>query len=150
MTINEFLAKMQDDLKQEYKHLHFYLQSSFVLYGPERLHVGKFLEEQANSELSHVRQFANKLRAFGQIPTTEYLNPFTATVQPTGWAEILSAALSLEQEVVANYHERLAQIEDIHSKTNKYMDLVLFYEDQIEHSQEDIDEIVKLLGATRT
>lgn len=144
MTINEFVDKMQSDLKNEYKHLHFYLQASFMLYGPERLYLGKWLSDQADSELGHVRQFAAKIRAFGKVPTTEYLK-FNSS---TDCYEILKMALTLEQEVVTNYHERLIQAESLNDKTGKYKDLVLFYEEQVEHSQEDIDEIVKLLGTT--
>src|SRR4051812_45651874 len=107
VTIEDFILLMQGDLKNEYKHFHSYLQASFLLVGPERLTVGAWLSGQADEELSHVRQFASKIRAFGHIPMTDFDSPPILTT----WQDALKYALVIEEEVLNNYHLRLSQIE---------------------------------------
>ena len=148
MKIDEFLALMQKDLLNEYKHMHFYMHASFILKGPERLFAVPWLANQASEEMGHVRQFAEKISAFGRIPV-----PPTAFEQPAyakSFSDVLMYALKLEEEVIVNYQDRLRQSEQIFEDSGKNYDLVLFYEEQLEHSQADADEIVKLLGSARS
>ncbi len=133
---------LNEDLKNEYKHHHFYLHASFVLRGLDRLHFGPWLRKQAEEELNHVAEFANKISALGTLPTTES-NPFPNNL--TKAQDILNFAISMEKEVVANYHLRLKQASHLYESTGKYYDLVLLYEDQIEDSQRDIDEMIKMV-----
>jgi hypothetical protein len=52
----------------------------------------------------------------------------------------------MEKEVVAIYQERIKHTEELHHHTKEHYDLVLLYEEQIEDSQHDIDELIKLIG----
>lgn len=145
--LKNFLEKMQLDIQNEYKHLHFYLYAFANLKGLDRLHLGNFFESQANSELEHVKQFGKKISAFGLIPNGPLVTEFSF---PTITADsLLIYAMQMELEVLENYHKRLIDAENLHQQSNNYKDLVLFYEDHIEHTSEDLDEIYKLLGFSR-
>ena len=149
MTIDEFAGIMQNDILNEYTHMLFYMHASFMLNGPERLYVVPWLTGQANSEMTHIKQFADKIRSLGYVPsfTNGWCPPNGCSLNSL--KEILAYALELESTVVANYHLRLKQAQELSDSCGKYYDLVLFYEEQLEHSQEDIDEIVKLLETAR-
>jgi len=143
MTLEQMVELLNEDLRNEYKHHRFYLHASFVLRGLERLYFGDWLRKQAAEELDHVTQFANKITSFGTMPTTE-ANDFPNNL--TRASDILNYAIQMEQEVVANYHQRLLAAEELSASTGKYYDLVLLYEEQIEHSQSDIDEMLKMVA----
>lgn len=144
MTLDQMVALLNEDLKNEYKHHRFYLHASFVLRGLDRLHFGKWLHGQAMEELAHIKEFADKIAALGTMPTTE-ANDFPTNL--TKAEDILAYALSMEQEVVANYQQRILQAEELFADTGKYYDLILHYEEQIEDSQKDIDEMVRMVVA---
>lgn len=146
MTIEELVDLINQDLSNEHKHHRFYLQSSFNVQGLERLFVKGWLEGQASEELGHIKEFAHLVAAFGITPTM-YASEYPVNL--TNAQEILSYALQMEQEVIANYHKRHRQATELHEKTGRYYDIIVFYEDQIEDSQHDVDEIVKLLGTKR-
>ncbi len=135
------VSLLNEDLKNEYKHHKFYLHASFVLRGFERLYFGEWLKNQSNEELEHVTAFANKITALGTMPTHES-NEFPTNL--TRAKDILTYALEMEREVVENYHTRLKQANELFETTGKYYDLVIFYEEHIEHSQSDIDEMLKM------
>jgi bacterioferritin (cytochrome b1) len=150
MTIDEFVDEMQGDLVNEYTHMLFYMHASFTLNGYERMFAVPWLTAQSNEEMGHVRQFAEKIRAFGKMPTHANGKGYQGGEYSfTTLKEILEFALALEKTVIENYHKRLGQAQKLFEKTGKYYDLVIFYEEHIEHSQHDVDEIVKMLSSTR-
>lgn len=128
MTLDQMIALMNEDLKNEYKHHRFYLHASFVLRGLERLHFGPWLHQQAMEELDHIKEFADKITALGTMPTTE-ANDFPTNL--TKASDILTYAIEMEKEVVANYHQRLQQAAALHEATGQFYDLVLHYESQV-------------------
>ena len=140
-TLDQMIGLMNEDLKNEYKHHRFYLHASFVLRGLDRLHFGDWLRKQAAEELDHVAEFANKIAALGTLPTTES-NDFPVNL--TKAEDILAYAIIMEQEVVTNYHMRLKQAQSLYENTDKHYDIVLLYEDQVEDSQKDLDEMVRM------
>lgn len=141
MTLNKVIDLMNQDLANELKHFKFYLNAYFSLRGFDRLHFGSWLERHADEELAHVKLFANKIVALGGTPITE------ANSHPVGLTdakEILKFAIDMEMEVIENYHIRLKQMEEFSNNIGKFYDLVLFYEEHIEDSQNDLDEMNKM------
>jgi ferritin len=43
MTKQQLIEKLNGDLKNEYTHMHFYLQSSFIIEGLHRAEIGEWL-----------------------------------------------------------------------------------------------------------
>jgi ferritin len=146
MNIKDFIERMQADLKNEYEHMLFYLHASVVLSGPERIFALPWLTGKASEEMNHVREFSNKIASFGKIPIGSNGFQFNAF---QSLEAILDLALSLENQVVQNYHKRLKEAQSLYEETGKYYDLVVFYEEQLEHSQADIDEILKMRNKSR-
>jgi bacterioferritin (cytochrome b1) len=142
MTLENIIELMNQDLANELKHFNFYLNAYFSLRGFDRLHFGSWLEKHADEELAHVKMFANKIVALGGIPVTES-NSYSIGIENS--KDILKFAISMETEVIQNYHTRLKIMQDFNTKTGKYYDLVLFYEEQLEDSQNDLDEMNKML-----
>lgn len=138
MTNDEVVSLLNGDLRNEYKHMLFYLHGAIMLQGAERLHLGEFFKKQAESEMGHVLMFAHKIRALGGVP----VNPPAFDFPPASDAKTLVAfAIEMEEEVIRNYHERLAQFEAREEQTGRGHDLVMFVEEQIEDSQGDTDEL---------
>jgi ferritin len=147
MQVKELVDLLNEDLRNEYKHHLFYLHSFNVLIGLERLYLGPWLKSQAEEEAVHVQEFAKKIVAFGAMPVSGLQShPFPSLRSADS---ILGYALEMEKEVVANYHVRHAQATEVYETTHQHYDLVVFLEDQIEHSQGDIDEILRMLGEVR-
>lgn len=142
MTLDQIIELLNQDLRNEYKHFRFYLNASFVLKGFDRLHFGKWLEDQATEELAHIKLFANKIVALGGKPAIQH-NDFQSDL--TDSTAILKYAIAMEQEVVTNYHVRLKQTHELYEVTGQHYDIVLMYEEQIEDSQKDIDEMLRFL-----
>ena len=142
MQLQNIIELMNQDLANELKHFKFYLNAYFSLRGFDRLHFGSWLEKHADEELAHVKMFANKIVALGGSPVVE-ANPYSVGL--TDAKEILKFAIEMETEVIKNYHIRLKQMEDFSTKTGEFYDLVLFYEEHIEDSQNDLDEMNKML-----
>lgn len=142
MTFKNILELMNQDLANELKHFHFYLNAYFSLRGFDRLHFGDWLEKQSSEELVHVKMFANKIVALEGSPITE---PNSYPTGLTSSRDILRYAIDMEMEVIANYTARIKQLEEFHGTTNKRYDLILFYEEQIEDSQNDLDEMLKMI-----
>lgn len=139
MTKLEAAKLLNEDLRNEYKHMLFYLHSANILMGMDRLYLADKLSEHAKSEMEHVQQFAHKIRALGLRPVSGLLSNTFPEFDTA--ANILAYALEMEQEVVRNYHERHKQLQETGD-----VSLVVFIEDQIQDSQEDIDELLQILN----
>lgn len=136
MTREEMTNLLNGDLCNEWKHMHFYMHSANVLLGIERFFLVDVLKEHAVSEMQHVFEFAHKIRALGGIPVSTP-NPYPTDLYNA--KHVVSYALEMEAEVVANYHKRHKQAEELGD-----ISIVIMLEDQIEHSQKDIDELTQI------
>lgn len=139
MTVEEMVGLLNDDLRNEYKHMHFYLHAAAVVEGVERFWLSKLLREHAESELEHCLQFSTKIRSYGGYPIQGWQAKCCDTVETA--RDILRYALCMEQEVVDNYKVRRQQAEELGDTA-----LVLFIEEQIEDSQHDVDELKIAVG----
>jgi bacterioferritin (cytochrome b1) len=139
MTKQNLIEKLNNDLKNEYTHMHFYLQSSFVIEGLHRAEIGEWLAKQATGEFNHIQQFAKMIVGLGGVPETKH-HPFPLLTEPY---EILQYAQKLESEVVANYVQRMDECTITEKEDAKYVEL--FLEDQVIDSRADLDEIKQML-----
>ena len=144
MQLHEIVTLLNDDLKNEWKHLQFYLHHASAITGLHAHEYKEFLLEQAASEMQHVSQFSDLLLGLGETPTTT-INAFPKF---TSAAEILEYAAAMELEVVRNYVQRIEQLadvardpfDDMHTKW-----IEIFLEEQIKDSREDLDHIRRIL-----
>jgi len=140
MTKQSLIEKLNSDLKNEYTHMHFYLQSSFLIEGLHREEIGEWLAKQAASEFQHIQQFAKMIVGLGGIPETKH-HVFPLLTEPY---TIMQYAQKLESEVITNYVQRMVECDSIVEKNDaKYVEL--FLEDQLLDSRADLDEINQML-----
>jgi bacterioferritin (cytochrome b1) len=129
------------DLCNEYKHLAFYLHAANMVVGLERIYLAPLLAEHSTGELNHVNQFMQKIRGYGGVPLSmKHSNNYADNL--TKGVDILNYAINMEREVVANYHARRKWAEEC---SEPDVSLIVFYEDQVEDSQRDIDQLVQIL-----
>ena len=138
----DLINKLNEDLTNEYTHMHFYLQSSFLVEGTYRHEVSEWLAEHAQSEFKHIQEFAKVIVGLGGVPVTNH-HDFPNLTDPH---DIFYHAQQLEQEVVKNYVHRMVEVENsdlLDSCDAKYVEL--FLEDQLLDSRGDLDEIKQFL-----
>lgn len=143
MTKYEFIQLMKDDLKNELKHMLFYLTSSSTVQGLGRVELQEFLEESAEDEMGHVKQFTRFLIDLGGstvVPKTAH--DFDVLTCPK---DILKYALDMENEVLRNYSERLHHCDMLGGEDGTA--LRIFYEDQIMDSRTDANELRQMLAS---
>lgn len=157
MEFTEFTEILNEDLANELKHLLFYLRSAAMVRGVHRNHLAKFFKEQAQGEMEHVLAFSTMIVSMGGIPTDiGDISPDPST-EP---AVILRQAIDLEEEVVQNYTDRIAELElmladlrsDTHEATRsdekdsaRIQYLILFFEEQVEDSHGDLDNLREMV-----
>lgn len=138
----EQVALMQADLINEHTHMLFYLSSSATIQGLHRAELGEWLEEEAMSEMSHVKEFSKLLVSLGEEPVVDF-HDFERLSCPD---DIVDKAIDLEQEVCVAYAKRIGEAECLSSRSAgeeraAWKRVSLFYEDQLNHSHHDLDEL---------
>lgn len=138
--ISEMVALLNDDLKNEWKHLKFYLYHASAITGLHAHEYKEFLLEQAASELKHVSQFCDLIIGLGGVPTHDS-NDFPTFKNAQN---ILEYACDMEAEVVENYTQRISQLAGSDQNAdNKWIEI--FLEKQIEDSRTDLDYLRQIL-----
>lgn len=134
------------DLCNELTHLHHYVVQAASVSGMERAYLQNLYEEEAKSEMRHVREFSDKLVAAGGISLLGIVKPQTSTPLLRGICGI-KQSIKLESEVCGNYALRINQADYLHQTTSNpfWKSLALFYEEQLEHSQKDLDNFKQFL-----
>jgi len=142
MQLHEIVTLLNEDLKNEWKHMQFYLHHASAITGLHAHEYKEFLLEQAASEMKHVQQFSDLLFGFGVIPTIE-INEFPKL---TSAKMILEAAAAMEEDVVKNYAQRIVQLSTVVFQSSaEVVDvkwIEIFLEDQIKDSREDLDHLM--------
>lgn len=148
MNKTHLVALLNNDLKNEWKHLRFYLYHASAVVG---LHCEEYKEvflKEAASEMTHVTKFSDLIIGMGGIATCES-NEFDKFIYPK---DIISYALKMEQEVVQNYTNRIKDAQTLNNKTlfedENSVDsqwLEIFLEGQIQSSREDVDRFRQIL-----
>lgn len=142
IALASFLDIINDDLKNEWTHLHFYLYHASAVTGLHALEYKEFLTEAAAGELKHVQQFMDCLHGFNYKNVAQMCHNYDVY---TRVEDILIEAHTLERQVVTNYARRLTQLERLDDDVAaKY--LAVFYENQLQDSYEDAQRIQRILA----
>lgn len=140
MKTHELIERLNESLKNEYKHMHFYLLSSVMVQGLHREELSEFLHEESLDEHKHCCEFAKLVVHLGGVPTTE-VNPFP--IDLTAPLDILQYVVRMEQEVADNYAKLLHDTDDHSNTATDYVHL--FIENQLLDSQETAWEVQQML-----
>lgn len=140
MTKEELIESLQNDLRNERKHLAFYTQASVLVAGLHREELREFLEEEAKGELQHVIQFSEAIVHLGGMPLMSMNSVATDLSCPMA---ILKYAAEMENEVADIYAQRLRETEDMENSDTAYVHV--FYENQIEDSWKTAKEIEQMI-----
>jgi bacterioferritin (cytochrome b1) len=146
MTLQEMVRSLNNDLGREYMHWHFYMNAAMRIAGLHREEIQEFLLDEAKGEMAHIEQFGRLIVGLGGTPNVA-VAPFRSDL--VGPKRILEEALRIEDEVVANYVERMDQAVEL--QNNGGVDKVhgryieIFLEDQILDSRKDADHIREMI-----
>lgn len=140
MTNEEIIALVQEDLKNERKHLAFYLQASVMIKGLHREELREFLLKEAQGELKHVEEFSELIVHLGGVPGTE-VNAYPSNLSDPFL--ILSYVVKMEQEVADIYASRLRATHEMENSATAYAHV--FYENQIQDSQHTAWEVNQMV-----
>lgn len=145
MNLDQMIVQLNGDLKNEWKHLRFYLHHASLVTGLIANEHKEFLLKAASGEMGHVSAFSDLIVGLGGIPTT-YANEFPSFLTPQ---DILAYALRMEEEVVINYAMRLAEAEEL-TKNDAVNGrwVQIFLEGQLEDSRKDADLLKQMLRTT--
>lgn len=137
----ELYLLLVNDLRNELTHLHFYLQSASLVQGLHSKEYKEFFTQEANKELKHVQQFCDLLVGLNiEITNIPYFEKLPKLNNP---ADIIKHALTLEEEVVSNYCQRMHQAENLSTTDGDWISI--FLENQIQDSRTDVDELKQIL-----
>lgn len=140
MNKETLINLLNNDLKNEYKHMKFYLSNSFSVTGLHREEYREYLFNQAKSEMEHVREFSEMIIGLGGVPINEN-NEFPVFACPK---DILKYALQMELEVVDNYVQRIEDAKNLNGADGTYVEI--FLEEQIMDSRKDADNLKQILA----
>ena len=139
MTKENMIQLLNNDLKNEWKHLHFYLYHASAVTG---LHCGEYKElflNEASSEMKHVTEFSDLIIGLGGKATFES-NDFGKFNNPK---EIMEYAVMMEEEVVENYVQRMKDASELGGVDGTWLEI--FLEGQVQASREDVDHFKQIV-----
>jgi len=139
MNKNEMIDILNSDLKNEWKHLRFYLYHASAVSGPFTEEYKEMFLKEAAGEMSHVTEFSDLINGLGGTATEES-NSFDKFTDPY---EIISYALKMEEEVVANYVQRMKDADSLGGVDGQWIEI--FMENQIQKSRQDVDHYRQIL-----
>ena len=141
MNLETLIENLKEDLKNERKHMLFYLTNASTVTGLNRIEISEFLIEESASEMKHVQEFQNLILGLnGKIDNSEF-NHFDIF---TDAKKILEYAYKMEMEVVYNYTKRIKEAQQLNDHNGLYIEI--FLEEQILHSRTDADNIKQILA----
>lgn len=141
-TLGAFVSMINDDLKNEWTHLQFYLYHASAVTGLHAEEYKEFFTDAAKGEMEHVQQFLDCLYGFDFVQPCSSGHPFATY---TRVEDILIEAHTLERQVVVTYARRLEQLKALDDKVAAAY-LEVFYENQLQDSFEDARHIQRILG----
>lgn len=139
MTKDEMIVLLNDDLKNEWMHLRFYLFHASQVTGLHSHEYKELLLGHAAGEMKHITEFSDMIIGLGGHPTEES-NQFFKYSSPL---EIIQYALEMESKVVENYTQRIKQAEELGGVDGQWLEI--FLEKQVEHSRQDVDQFRQIL-----
>lgn len=139
MNKETMLGILNEDLKNEWKHLRFYLYHASAVTGPLAEEYKEMFLKEASGEASHVTEFSDLIVGLGGVATQES-NSFDLFSDPF---DIISYALKMEEEVVANYVQRMKDAGSLGGVDGQWIEI--FMENQIQKSRQDVDQYRQIL-----
>lgn len=110
MKREELIRNLNEDLKREYSHWHFYIAAAEMVIGPHREEFQEFFMKEAADEMQHIHEFGKLVRGLGGIPTMDTA-AFQHRLYPSNVDALLQNAMQMESEVVAEFVQRMDQAE---------------------------------------
>lgn len=139
MNKQKMIELLNLDLKNEWKHLRFYLYHASAVVG---LHCEEYKElflKEAAGEMLHVTAFSDAIIGLEGEATHES-NDFSRFTSPK---DILHYAFEMEREVVDNYARRMKDANELGGSDGQWLEI--FLEGQIQDSREDVDHFRQIL-----
>ena len=136
----DLINVLNEDLKNEYKHMLFYLHAGVVIQGFHREEIGEFLLGEAKEEMVHVEEFSRKIIGLDGVPVTEANSYRTDLTDPK---DILQYVLDMENEVADIYARQLVDTEELGGTDGLFIHV--FLEDQLLHSRNTADHVKEML-----
>jgi bacterioferritin len=133
----QILGKLNEILEFELSGVTRYLHYSFMVFGPNRIPITKWMRDQATDGLDHATQVGEWITALTGHPSVK------VGATPEGNAHdiktILSEALDFEHTGLARYHQLLDLVRD------KHVALEEWTRDLICQEQDHIYELEKMM-----
>lgn len=151
MTKEEMIRLLAGDLANEMRHMMFYLRNAATLQGLHRQEIRELFLEEAASEMKHVQEFQDLLVGLGANLATASeksgttwidMGLMNAIVIFTDPVPAVRYAMMMEDEVVANYTERIKQAQELGGVDGQFIEI--FLEEQLLHSRQDADNFRQL------
>lgn len=140
MKLETIIENLKEDLKNERKHMLFYLTNASTVTGLNRIEIKEFLLKEAASEMKHVEEFQDLILGLnGDIKDFSH-NFFDVFENPK---DIIKYAYNMEMEVIHNYIKRIKEAQELDDHNSLWIEI--FLEKQIEHSREDADNMKQML-----
>lgn len=143
MYFQDFINNLKSDLKNERKHMLFYLTNSSTAVGFNRIEIKELFLKEAASEMQHVQEFQDFIIGLGgklEDSDNGYFD-FPVLNDPE---QIIRYAYNMEMEVVRNYSNRIKEVESLQDfALQKWVEI--FLEKQIEQSRTDADNLKQIL-----
>jgi len=109
ITKEEFIAKLNSDLADEFGAAVQYVQHAAMMTGPEYDAIGKELVIHSNEEMTHAVSLSNMICDLGGVPTVDVSDRHVSADSK----EMLEQDLRGEEGAIAGYKERIAQAESL-------------------------------------
>lgn len=139
MDKTKILELLNEDLKNEWKHLRFYLYHASAVIGLHSEEYKELFLKEASGEMSHVTEFSDVILGLGGLATHES-NDFEKFERPES---ILQYALKMEEQVVENYVQRIKDAMELGGVDGQWLEI--FLEGQVQKSREDVDRYKQIL-----
>jgi bacterioferritin len=132
ITKQQLIRHLDEDLSRELKAVMLYLWCHSMAFGIRGHELREILEPEIPGEIKHAQFIADKIIAFGGVPS------FTVPEfrRPTTMREMLEYALEVEKEAVAAYTRRVdeaselgetalqVKLEELISEETEHMELI--------------------------
>lgn len=134
----QFIESLNEVLSWELAGIIQYLQHSVMVTGTDRETFKSFFHEGSEEAHQHSEIVANRIAAFGGVPTVE-----PARIrQAANLKGMLSATLALEEDALAAWE----RAHDVATKAGVASGYIFWLEEHIAEEQEHVDEMRKLTG----
>ena len=150
MNLSQLISILNEDLSREYMHWHFYMNAAIRVQTLHRAEIQELMLEEAAGEMKHIEEFGKLIVGLGGTPTVTVASFESNVTDPK---RILEEALKIEEEVVANYVQRMDDAEKLESLGGidkvhgRYVHI--FLEDQILDSRQAVDHYKELIAGLK-